>query len=263
MFIVLSKILPILVYPLGIVFILLLSTLTLFRWPRWQRVILISTILLLWLSSNRWTALSLARSLEWRYLPPAQVPEAEVIVVLGGGTESALFPRNTIEVNSAGDRVLYAAWLYRQGKAGHILLSGGRIDWLSSGPPPAQDMADLIAWMGVPKEAIWLDTSSRNTYENAVNTRRILEDEGIGQVLLVTSALHMPRSVGLFVRQGIDVIPVPTDFKVTQESWNQLTEVSFPSLILNLLPGADNLASVTQSLKEYLGIFVYWLRGWI
>jgi len=81
-------------------------------------------------------------------------------------------------------------------------------------------------------------------------------------VLLVTSALHMPRSLLIFKRQGIAAIPASTDFLVTTEDMKQ--QQSTPqATILNLLPDADQLQQFTRALKEYVGIVVYRLRGWL
>jgi uncharacterized SAM-binding protein YcdF (DUF218 family) len=71
----------------------------------------------------------------------------------------------------------------------------------------------------------------------------------------------MPRSVGLFESQGFEVIPAPTDFSVTFEDWERLKEASPQVQLLNLFPSADNLSSVTTSLKEYLGMLFYQLQG--
>ena len=263
MFIFLSKLLPNFVYPLGLVCIFIILALILYRKPAWQRLVLLLALVVLWLGSTRWIALGMVRSLEWRYLPMTQMPSADAIVLLGGGTESAEYPRQTVELNSSGDRVLYAAWLYKQGKAPHILLSGGLIDWLDTGNTPAEDMAVILDMMGVPKEALWLESTSRNTYENAVNSRKFLNEKGINRIILVTSALHMPRSVDLFKHQGFDVIPAPTDYSVTQAAWQRLTDPNLATQLLNLMPNIDNLSSVTRALKEYLGMLVYRLRGWM
>jgi uncharacterized SAM-binding protein YcdF (DUF218 family) len=263
MFIFLSKLLPNFVYPLGLVCIFIILALILYRKPAWQRLVLVLALVVLWLGSTRWIALGMVRSLEWRYLPMTQMPSADAIVLLGGGTESAEYPRQTVELNSSGDRVLYAAWLYKQGKAPHILLSGGLIDWLDTGNTPAEDMAVILDMMGVPKEALWLESTSRNTYENAVNSRKLLNEKGINRIILVTSALHMPRSVDLFKHQGFDVIPAPTDYSVTQAAWQRLTDPNLATQLLNLMPNIDNLSSVTRALKEYLGMLVYRLRGWM
>jgi uncharacterized SAM-binding protein YcdF (DUF218 family) len=261
MFIFLTKFLPLIVYPLGLIFSLLFAAFFVYRRPRWLRLFLILSIFILWMSSNRWTALSLTRSLEWRYLPPNPLPQAEAIVILGGGTDPVEYPRSTVEANGAVDRVLYGAHLYQQGASSHILVTGGRIDWMGTGSSPAEEMSVLLQKLGIPKEAIWLESESRNTYENALYSRRFLKEKKISRIILVTSALHMPRSVGLFESQGFEVIPAPTDFSVTFEDWERLKEASPQVQLLNLFPSADNLSSVTTSLKEYLGMLFYQLQG--
>ncbi|MBW7885258.1 MAG: YdcF family protein, partial [Caldilineaceae bacterium] len=157
--------------------------------------------------------MSLVRSLEWQYLPPAELPRAEVIVVLGGGTRSQAYPRPIHEIGEAGDRLLYAAYLYHQGVAPHLLLSGGVV--AVDGPalqPEAEAMATLLTLLNVPHDALWLEPRSRNTHENAVETRKLLEPRGINRIVLVTSAMHMLRAVAIFEKQGFEVVPAPTDF---------------------------------------------------
>jgi uncharacterized SAM-binding protein YcdF (DUF218 family) len=263
LFIFLSKFLPLLFYPLGLAFLLVLLGLALRKRPGWQKATLWMSLGILWLGSNPWVAFSLARSLEWRYLPLDEIPEVKAIVVLGGATESKLYPRPTVEVNAAGDRVLYAAWLYHQGKAPHLLLSGGSIEWLAVNSSPAEDMAEILTLLGVPDTALWLETTSRNTYENALYSKDILEREGVDQILLVTSAMHMPRALALFEHQGMQVIPAPADYVVTQERWESLWDVNLPTLLINLIPSAGDLDLTTTVLKEYIGSVVYRLRGWL
>ena len=219
-------------------------------------------LVILWLGSNRWTAMGLARSLEWRYFPPKDLPNGDVIVVLGGGTLSHSFPRPTEEITGAGDRVLYAAHLYKKGLAPNLLLSGGNIDFLTAGGgSPAQQMHNLLEMIGVPSEAMWLESSSRNTYENAFYSKQLLSEKGIDRIFLVTSAMHMPRAVKEFKEQGFEVIPLPTDFRVTEAGWQHLRSGSMASQIFNFFPSAENLALTTLTLKEYLGMLYKDLRG--
>ena len=124
-----SKLVPLFIYPLGLSIILLIAAFILAKRTRITRILLVFTILFLWLGSTRWVAYGLARSLEWRFFPPLHMPESQVIVVLGGATEAELYPRSYTEVNSAADRLFYAAQLYHQGAAPNILLTGGRIPW--------------------------------------------------------------------------------------------------------------------------------------
>ncbi|SRR5579883_378673 len=263
MFLYLSKLLPLFFYPLGITCIILLVGLVMvWKRPRAAAIAISLAIAILLFSSNSWVSHSLVRSLEWQNLPPAQVPNAEAIVVLGGATKPALPPRPTVDLNEHGNRVIYAAQLYRQKKAPVIILSGGRIDWAGKGPSESSDMATVLTSIGIPKEAIIEEPNSLNTYQNAVNVKQILESRGIHRVLLITSALHMPRSFLIFKHLGIDAIPTPTDFIISEGEVKDLASTPKAAL-LNLLPDVENLNQFTGALREYVGIFVYHLRGWL
>lgn len=263
MFIFLSKLLPLLLYPVGLVFILIIVAILARKKPAVQITSLILVLLILFVFGNRWVSLSLARSLEWRYLPPNETPQADVIVVLAGGTQSAQFPRPITEINGAGDRIIYAAQLYHEGASEKIVLSGGRIDWLARGAEPTDDMAEILTMLDVPPEVLLYEPDSRNTYENAVNTYNILEPMGIKKIILVTSAAHMPRAVALFEHQGFEVIPAPTDYTVTEANWAQLVEGSLASKVISLVPNVENISLSTSTMKEYIGVWIYRLRGWL
>lgn len=265
MFLILSKILPLFVYPAGLACLLLTVSLFLRRESRWPRRLTGLALLLLWLGSNQMTAMAVTRSLEQQYLPPAEIPQAEVIVLLGGGARPQLAPRPLTEVNEAADRMFYAAWLYHQGKAPAILVSGGwSVTNVQEGPPASESMTAVLAMLGVPLEAIWQEGASRNTYENALFSKELLQTRGVtGPVLLLTSASHMPRSVRTFARQGIEVIPVPADYLVADAEWHYAYAGGPGVLLKNLLPSASGMALMELALKEYMGMVVYWLRGYL
>lgn len=263
MFLFLSKLLPLFLYPLGLTSLLLLVGLII----AWKRPYLAlfpmgMSLFILLIASNAWISSLLMQSLEWQQIPQEELPEAEAIILLGGSTRVPTPPRQTIEITEAGDRVLYAAHLYKAGKAPLIIATGGRIAWLKNAPPEADSMKNLLVEIGVPASAIIEETQAVNTYENALYTKEILKQRGIKKSLLVTSASHMPRSLRVFQKQEIDVIPAPTDFLVTKLDWEQLQGTPQATLF-NLLPNAENLKQTTQAIKEYIGIVVYWLRGWI
>jgi uncharacterized SAM-binding protein YcdF (DUF218 family) len=264
MFVFLSKFLPPFLYPAGLILLLILLALVLRSRRRLQTAVLVLTALVVFLSGNRWVAQSLARSLEWRYLPLDPVPSAEVVVVLGGGTESEQFPRPIVEVTSAGDRVLYAGSLYKEGKAEYILLSGGNITWLGGRTTtPSEDMARVLEMMEIPRDVMWMQTKSQNTYEDALYSSQILKEKGVDRILLVTSAQHMPRSVALFEHQGIEVIPAPVDYTVTQAGWDNLFSFDLQNFLVNLVPQSGSMSLISSVLKEYIGMWVYHLRGWL
>ncbi len=262
MFIFLSKLLPIFLYPLSLAALLLIGGL-LIRKPQWRKRAIFLATLLIWLGGNGWVTGALLKSLEWQYLPLENIPNADIIVVLGGGTQPHLYPRPGPELDDAGDRIIYGAQLYREGKAPLILVTGGHLPWSFSPQGAAQEMADLMTFMGVPENAILLEEESANTYENAIFTKNILAPRGITRIILVTSAFHMPRSVAVFEKQGFEVIPAPTDFIVTQFDQTLPFSQVWPNYLFSLFPSAGNLDQTTLALKEYLGILTYWARGWL
>jgi len=258
----LEKFLPLFVYPLGFALILLALAMILRERSKGQTFTLVLAFMILWLCSTRYVALTLVKSLEWRYLPLAEMPAADVIVVLGGGTESPQYPRPMVEVNAAGDRVIYAAELYKQGKGSFILVSGGNIPTLDARTTtPAEDMALILDMMGVPQDVVWLQPSSANTGEDALYSSILLKERGISRIILVTSAIHMPRSVGLFTANGIDVTPAPVDYTVTQEVWDNLWGGNWQEMIISAMPNASSLAQTTNAMKEYIGMLVNSLKA--
>ena len=261
MFLFFSKLIPVFIYPLSLAAILLVGVLVL-RKPKWRKRLLMAAVLLIWIGGNGWVSTALVKSLEWQYLPLDEIPNADVIVVLGGGTQPGIYPRPSAEVDGAGDRIIYGARLFREGKAPLVLVTGGRLPWSFAPEGAATEMTELLVFIGVPEEAILLEGVSANTYENAVFTKQILDPMGINRILLVTSAMHMPRSVAIFEKQGFDVIPAPTDFNITQSEELPFSQV-WPNYLFDLLPTADNLNETSLALKEYLGILVYWMRGWL
>lgn len=261
MFLFLSKLLPLLIYPVGLSTVLLLVAIATF-WKR-PKVAAISVGLalgILFFAANGWVGDGMLYSLEHQYPPLKQDATAEAIVVLGGCTRSAHPPRPWVEVSEAGDRVLYAAKLYREGKAPKVILAGGRIFWKGGGQAEALDMAELIQNMGVPESALLLEPESLNTYENAINVKQVLEQNTInGPVLIITSARHMPRSMAIFKKLGLSVIAAPTDFLVTEVNEN----AGVLGFVLRLLPDAEALNDTTMALKEWIGFSIYRLRGWV
>jgi uncharacterized SAM-binding protein YcdF (DUF218 family) len=264
MFTFFSKFLPLFVYPLGLASLLLLVMLIFWKKRKFALTLGIIALVFLFLGGNKYVAYSLARSLEWQYLPAATPAKADVIVVLGGATEPALAPRPEVELNAAADRLVHGAHLYQEGIAPHLLLSGGDIDFLTlSSTSPASDMESIMEMLGVPANAMWLQGKSQNTYEDALYSCQMIKDKGAKTIVLVTSAIHMPRAVGVFKKQGCNVVPSPADFTVTQAAWSNLWSSDWQELVINLVPNYSNLSLTTKTLKEYIGWWTYRLKGWL
>lgn len=254
----LSKLLPRLVYPLGLTSSLLLIAAVLIWWGRRYLAVafLLSALTILWVSSMPVTAIWLAISLERMYLPVAvaRSPQADAIVVLGGGVGPAVPPRLYPDLGRGADRTLHAARLYAAGKAPLVIVSGGSLSFMGPKAPESRAMRVLLRDWGVPASAIVLDSVSRNTRENALEVKRILRQRGFQKILLVTSAMHMRRALAVFTAAGIDTIASPTDYEITGQANRAL---------LGWLPDAGSLERTTRAIKEYLGYAVYWLRGWV
>jgi uncharacterized SAM-binding protein YcdF (DUF218 family) len=187
-------------------------------------------------------------------VPPEDAPAAGAIVVLGGG----LHPfdpkegrRRWPDLNAAGDRLLHAARLYRAGKAPLVIATGGVAPWEPASVSQAEAAAELLVEWGVPRDAIALEQRSRSTWEDARYTKELLEERGVRDVLLVTSALHMERSLAVFEAFGIHAIPAPTDYEADDA----------PRGVLGWLPDSHSLNTTSHAFKEYLGLFVYSLRA--
>lgn len=263
MFLFFSKLLPLFLYPLGLACVLMVVALVLsLRRSRWVPLLVLLALVVLLVGSNQRVATGLVKSLEWQHIPVGQLPVADAIVILGGGTKPAFPPRPAVDLSEEGDRVLYGAQLYREGKAPLVIPSGGRINWRGGGPPESADMAEILKTLGVPNSAILQDPTSLNTYQNAVNVNKIIKERGIRRILLVTSAMHMPRSLRIFQHQGIEAIPAPTDFLITKQDTEEPDNTPQATL-LSFLPDVDQLENTTRALKEYIGMGIYRLRGWL
>jgi len=262
MTIFLSKFLPLFVFPLGFVSLLLLLALIVWKKPRLAKIVIFVTLILLFITGNRYVASTVVRSLEWQYLPVNFTEPVDSIVILGGGTEPAISPRQSIEVNAAGDRVIYGAMLARQFPDAKVIVSGGDIEFLdTASSTPAQDMAGLLEFMGVAKDRILIQGNSQNTFEDAQLTCKMITENDFSNTLLVTSATHMPRSMAVFSSAGCQVTAAPTDFTITDAAWQRLWHPNVEEFFINLVPAYTNLSALTKSLKEYIGLWYYHLNG--
>jgi len=209
----------------------------------------------LWLASLPALADRLAAALESVHpaTPLAEIATADAILLLGGATRPALPPREFPELSEAGDRVVYAARLFRAGKAPLVVVSGGRLPWQGEGPAEAAGIGALLELLGVPQGAIVREEASTNTYENCVNSKQLLDARAARDVLLVTSALHMRRAFATCRSAGLAVRAAPTDYWIAGSEAHGL----------DLVPDAEALLLTHGVLRERLGFLVYRQRGWI
>jgi uncharacterized SAM-binding protein YcdF (DUF218 family) len=217
--------------------------------------LLVALTLLLWLAATPWLSRGLQSLLEHRAgeASAESLPHADAIVVLGGTLSPPDKNGGSINLSSAADRLVYAARLYALGKASVILISGGQSGGEARDAESVHAAALLAGW-GVPASAMLTETESTDTYENAVYSKLMLDQHGLKSVLLVTSAMHMPRALATFKSAGISATPAPTDFEAAGPA---------PSGLVAWIPSPEALDVTTRALKEFVGWLVYRNRGWI
>jgi uncharacterized SAM-binding protein YcdF (DUF218 family) len=254
----LSKLISLFVLPLGLIIVLSIAVFLslVFNKHRMAKWLLVIQLLLIWLSSMPAFSDYLAATWEQKYLPVAiaDSPTADIIVILGGAVEGVVPPRVEEDLGDGADRILHAMRLFKAGKAEKILVVGGNLPWLGVEVAEAEVIRSLLEEWGVPADAIHTSGESRNTYENAVEAKQVLGELGLSRVLLVTSALHMPRALSVFKTAGIDVTPSPTDFIAVDRGGYH---------IMAFVPDVAALSLTTSLAREWMGIAYYRWHGWL
>ena len=246
-----TRIVKSLLLPPGGPLLLLLLGLIAFRWRRVALAFLVAGAASLYLASLPVTARLLAATLE---PPPLELSEFQprqgsAIVVLSGGRYADPPEFDGEDRLSAGTlrRIQYGAHLKERLEL-PLLVSGGSP--FGEAVPGAELMrSGLATFFGV--EADWVEPESRNTWENARHSARLLEQQGIQRVILVTHAWHMPRAVACFRAQGLEVVPAPTGYLTLSHSARGA---------LAWVPNAEHLFLTRNLLHEWLGRLWYALR---
>jgi len=253
MFLILSKILDLFLSPLTWAMLFVALGLLLRRRPRLSVGLPVLGLGLLYLFSIEWTAATLMRAAE-AGVAPSYRPDIvyDAVIVLGGGldpdgTETSGRP----EYNGAGDRILRGFELLREGRARNVLISGGSLDPRPEAVIEADVLSRQLQLWGIEPTRIFTEGKSRNTRENAVESEKIIRQQGWGTLLLVTSAAHMPRAKGCFAAVGIR----PDTFLADVRSPPGKRSPSW-------LPRPYHLSASSEALRELAGRWVYRLRGW-
>lgn len=255
MFFVLSKTLAILLEPLLHPF-LLLGLAAVCNWRRRRRLVRLclgaAIILPLLYGAIPLSGLPL-NHLENRFPIPdlASTSEIDGIIVLGGHTSRAQVSesRQQPQQNDRAERLTIGLSLHNQFPDALLLFSGFSGNLRSQGWDEAQTTTALLSALGISRDNILFESTSRNTYENAVNSKSVLVPQPGSRWLLVTSANHMPRAVGAFRKVGwTGIIPYPVDYQ---------TPIT-PTARYDL---EDGFIFVRTSLYEYVGLLIYRLTG--
>ncbi len=194
----------------------------------------------------------LMHPLETRFQKPKELPQnIDGIIVLGGGEERKLsLDWKTAEMGAGGDRFIAAAILAKAYPSSPILFSGGSGLLNKSYSRDDVKIAEqLLTAVGINKQRLIIESRSRNTYENFSFLSPLLPEKS-GQYLLVTSAFHMPRAMGIARKQGVNVIPYPVDYRSNSTAFRQYD--------FNLF---EHLKVLEPAWREWVGLTVYYWTG--
>ncbi len=225
-------------------FVLILGTALVWSWwkkgpqSRWRLLALTLPYLALVVVSLPALAFVAVGSLEWRYPVLNEMPaDAQAIVVLSGGQYSSFY------------RCQRAAELYRAGHPRPVLMSCGP-DYTTQNE--GDRLRAHLLRSGVRAQDLLEERQSANTYENAVHTHEILTKRSIRRIVLVTDAMHLPRAVACFEKQGFEVIPAGCAYE---------TEGGFSNELFDYLPDSRAIAHIDYACQEWLGMAWYRMCG--
>jgi uncharacterized SAM-binding protein YcdF (DUF218 family) len=175
----------------------------------------------------------------------------DAVILLGGAVERATMPAQP-SYNDNVERLLETYDLLRANRARFAIVSGGAIDARERAPVEAEVLAaQLVDWRVDPERVI-VEGRSRNTHDNAVESKRIVLERGFTRLLVVTSAFHMSRALGCFRAVGLPVDALPVDYRA----------YDYKRFSGSWLPRASALERSTMVLREWFGHGVYRIQGY-
>jgi uncharacterized SAM-binding protein YcdF (DUF218 family) len=155
--------------------------------------------------------------------------EIDGIIVLGGAEDARIWvERNVHALNEAGERFTEALALARRYPKAKVVFTGGAIEIISSPKRRRRGQGDLRDLGVVESDRLLLETKARDTWENAIYVKDLVQPKPGERWLLVTSAWHMPRSVGVFRKAGFPIEPWPVDYR-TAGLWDALRPFEAPA----------------------------------
>ncbi len=255
MFFILSKTLGLLLEPLIIPYVFLaIGVLSRWRRRRWLMRFSFTTAIALPLFYGILPVSSLPLQFLEGRISRGEIGAKHIdgIIVLGGFTGSGMVAEshNQYGLNGSAERFTAAMVLARQLPKTPILFSGFSGELIQRGWRESDNIRDLIQQLGGLDTTVLYEENSRNTYENAVNSRQVFAAEPGTNWILITSANHMPRAVGSFAAAGwTGIIPYPVDYQTPKTG-----HISWWSM-------EGGITLLRRSLHEYVGLLIYYLTG--
>ena len=249
---IISKLVWALLAPGTLLFLIAVASLALQRRsPAASRLLLAAVVLVIGSLVLSPVGAWLLRPLESRFgIPSLQTTPVTGIIVLGGALDAAASMRTgTPVLNDSAERLTAFATLARRFPSARLVFTGGSGDLRAPEAREADEVRGLLDALGIDLSRIVFERDSRNTFENAEQSRDLLRPKPDETWLLITSAWHMPRAVGCFRHAGWNVIAYPVDFRsYSDDRW-----LSFQA--------DQQLDMASTALREWLGLFSYWLMG--
>ena len=255
MFFPLSKVLGFFAIPsnlivvTGLVGLVLLTT----RWKRAGSWLAFGSLALIALFGFSPTGNDLMIPLEERFPPwDASRGPPDGMIVLGGAISPDIsVARNEVILNESAERLTVVADLARRYSGARIVFSGGTSALAGDEPSEAPFALRELESFGIARERILIEDRSRNTVENAVFSKRLIQPKPGERWVLITSAYHMPRAVGVFRKADFPVEPYPVDWRT--RGYEDALRL-FPTV-------GDGLRRADTAVREWVGLAVYWLTG--
>lgn len=239
----LHKVLPVLLSP-----IFVFSVLVMIGTWRKRRTLCYVALAGLWLLATPVASDSLFRFIEEYSVKKSitKIPSADAIVVLSGMLSDSPGEDGLEQEWGDPDRFFAGLQLYKAGKSKRLIFTRGRMPWAVVKESEGDILRRAAMESGIPSRSISLTEEVANTKEEAAAVRKIMGDSP-SQVILVTSAFHMPRAKTVFEREGMGVVTYPVDFKV---SVKQIT-------VMDFLPDARALYLSDIAIRELIGRAYY------
>jgi uncharacterized SAM-binding protein YcdF (DUF218 family) len=228
------------------------------RARRWGRIWLTVLAVGYWIISTPLGAKALEAGLSIGYKPieaSEGFENVDAIVILGGGSIN-LKSRGkiiTLLITESALRTMEGIRVYEMLDDPLIIVSGGSNPFLGGGRPESELMAEMLVDSDIPEDRILLETLSQSTRDQAKKLKPLLESHEIDRFVLITSPIHMRRSMAVFEDEGLNPIPSPS---------SMISEM-FSDGGIGIFPSWVALDASQGAFREYMALTYYWLRGWL
>lgn len=252
MFYLLSKLLRFLISPCFWIAILLILALI---FTQRRKLILFITLIFFLIISNGYVISKLIYYYETPLTPISQIKNHEIGIVLGGAARIVDADTNRLFLGPSGDRITQAIQLYKVGKIKKILFTGGNGNLKGEKTPEAISVQKYLCLLNIPDSCLIFENQSRNTYENALFSKEIIEKKKLENVsfLLITSSLHLPRSLAIFKKMNYNITPFSID---------QLYDPAYRDFDYYYVPKFSNIQMLENLLHEIIGYITYKIIGY-